>query len=76
MDGHQAFGRHLEERLVELAHQHDRPLGEAGVLGEQRVVLDERELGILGERVRLLGDQRGTRVAGSRITLWLLRAFA
>ena len=61
--GRQAFRRHLEESLVELAHEHDRPLGEAGVLGEQRVVLDEGELGILGESVRSLRDQRGTRVA-------------
>ena len=55
---HQAFGRHRQERLLEAAHQHQRPLGEAGVLGEQRLVLDQRQLVLLGQRARLLGDQR------------------
>ena len=41
----QAFGRHGEERLVERAHQHGRPFGEAGVLGQQALVLDQLELG-------------------------------
>ena len=56
----QALARHVEKFLVELAHQHDRPFGEAGVFGEQRLVLDQFELGLLGERVRLLAD-RGER---------------
>ena len=36
-----------------------RPFGEAGVLGEQRLVLDQGELVLLGERARLLADQAG-----------------
>ena len=57
----QALGRHGEERLVELSHQDRRPLGEAGVLGDKRVVLDEGELGLLRERVRAFVD--GSRAA-------------
>ena len=54
---HQALGRHLEERLLEAAHQHQRPLGEPCVLRQQRLVLDQRQLVLLGQRARLLGDQ-------------------
>ena len=55
---HQAFRRHLQERLVEAAHQHQRPFREPGVLGQQRLVLDQRQLVLLGQRARLLADQR------------------
>ena len=58
------------------AHQHGRPLGEPRVLGQQRLVLDQRQLVLLGQRARLLGDQRCARSAASRITLWLLRPLA
>ena len=59
---HQALGRHRQERLVEAAHQHVGPFGEPGVLGQQRLVLDQRQLVLLGQRVRLLGDQRRARL--------------
>ena len=70
---HQAFGRHLEERLVEVPHQHERPFGQPGVLGQQRLVLDQGELVLLGERARL--PRRSARPARlrSRMTLWALR---
>ncbi len=58
---HQAFGRNREERLVEGAHQHRRPLGEAGVLGEQRFVLDERQLVVFRQRMRLFADEARAR---------------
>ncbi len=57
--GDQALRRYLEEGLVERAHEYDRPFGEAGVLRKQPFVFDERELGVGGKRVRLLGDELG-----------------
>ena len=57
----QALGRHGEKRLVELAHQHGRPFGEAGVLGGERIVLDQRQVRVLGERMRAFVDARRTR---------------
>ncbi len=57
----QALGRHVEERLVEFAHEHRRPLGEAGVLGGERVILDERQVRVLGQRVRAFVDARRAR---------------
>ena len=33
--GREHFRRHLEEALIENAHQHHRPFGEPGILGEQ-----------------------------------------
>ena len=71
---HQALGRHVEERLVEGTHQNRRPLGEPGVLVEQRLVLDQGQLVLLSQRARLLGDQRRA-LAASRITLWSFSAF-
>ena len=54
--GHQALGRHVEEGRIERAHQHDRPFGQSGVLGRERVILDQCKLGILGELVSLDRD--------------------
>ena len=55
----QDLGGHFEEGLIERAHEHDGPFRQTSVLGEQRVVLDQLELGVLGERVRLLGNGGG-----------------
>ena len=50
--GGEHFGRHAEEILIERAHQHDRPFGQPGILGEQALVLDEGQLLVLGHRLR------------------------
>ena len=64
----------VEESLVEGAHQHGRPFGEAGVLGEQRRrPRSRRSLASLAQRVRLLGDERGA-LAGVEDHLVLLQA--
>ncbi len=49
--------RHRQKVLVEDAHQRHRPFGQARILGEQRLVLDEGEAVPLGKRAGLLGDQ-------------------
>ena len=46
--------RNLEKALVEGAHEHDRPFGEPGILGEQGFVLDERQALLGGERAGVL----------------------
>src|SRR5581483_10842886 len=55
--GGEHLARHLQERLVEMPHQYQGPFGETGVLGQQRLVLDQGELVLLGERARLLGNE-------------------
>ena len=57
------FGRQVEERRLELAHQHDRPFNEPCDFLEQALVLDERQP--LGES-KVLGVGEDDRLARSR----------
>ena len=54
--GGQHFAGDFEEVLVETAHEHDRPFGEAGVFGDERFVFDQLELGGLGGGVGCFAD--------------------
>ena len=56
--GGEHLARHLEEALIEAPHQHHRPFGEPGILGEQRHVLDQHELLLGSELLRALQDDR------------------
>ena len=42
--------------MIETAHEHDRPFGEAGVFGDEGFVFDELELGGLGGGVGCFAD--------------------
>ncbi len=52
------FGRQIEERRVELAHQHDRPFDEARDFLKQALVLNKREPLREGQVFRVGEDDR------------------
>ena len=52
------FGRQVEERRLELAHQHDRPFDQARDFLEQAFVLDERQPLSEGEVLGVGEDDR------------------
>jgi hypothetical protein len=54
------LGRHVEERGIEAAEQRHRPFGEAGILEQQPVVLDQRQACLLRGQ---LGADRDDRAA-------------
>ena len=58
------------------AHQHERPFREPGVLGQQRLVLDQLQLVLLGQRPRLLGDQAAALGRRRACTLCAFRPLA
>ena len=75
--GRQHLGRHGQEVLIELAHQHHGPFGQPRVLGEQRLVLDERKpllpmraygrcLAIEAARSAAIENDEGRRAASRR----------
>ncbi len=61
--GCEHLGRHVHEALVECAHQHHRPFGEAGILGEQRLVLDQRQAFLGGKGAGIFQDADDALVA-------------
>ena len=67
------FGRNVEERAVELAHQHDRPFDQPGDFVEQPLVLDQFEA--VGERQALRVGEDDLPCAGrGRARPWPWRA--
>ena len=52
------FGRQVEERGLEFAHQHDRPFDEAGDLLQEAIILDELEPAGEGEVLGVGEDDR------------------
>ena len=66
------FGRDVEERCLEFAHQHDRPFDQAGDLLEQALVLDQLEPLREGE-VLGVGEDDGLAPVGVEHDLGLLQ---
>ena len=56
------FGRHVEEIGVEPAEQRHRPFGQARILGDQPLVLDQRQPGLGGQRCGACPDDGGALV--------------
>ena len=52
------LGRDGEERRIEAVEQRHGPFGQAGVLGDEALVLDEAQAGVAGEVLRAGADQR------------------
>ena len=61
--GGEHFGRHRKEGLVERAHQHNGPFGKPRILGKQRLVLDQSELLLPGERASAVANETGALLA-------------
>ncbi len=69
------LARHVEEGRVEAAEQRHRPFGEAGILGDQPFVLDQRQPGLGGSAACAPSRMIARALVRSTMT-WQARSFS